>query len=228
MVRDRRRHDVSLARRDVDEPADRSALWRDRVDLSVIGLDGVKRAPRLDHAVPGAVRLEVVGLGMCDGVDLLERAQIGDHLPRPVLMDANDPVGEVRDAVRAARAAKHRVEGIADKGDVGDAADEAALIGARLAGGQVVRDGRAYPVAVDHRHPRAGLAARVGPDGRDHLVALTHGRVRAAGAAFGDVEVAVRPELEPARIVQPGCKHGNGGGLRFTACRHCNTFHKRR
>ena len=44
-------------------------------------------------------------------------------------MDTNDSVGKVLDAVRAARTGKQRIKGVADKGDVGDALDEAALTG---------------------------------------------------------------------------------------------------
>ena len=47
-------------------------VGRDPVELLVIRLRGVERAAHRDHAVPGAIRLEVVGIGVGDGIRLHE------------------------------------------------------------------------------------------------------------------------------------------------------------
>ena len=49
------------------------------------------------------------------------------------------------------------------------------------------------------------------PDGRYNLRALTGGGVHAACAAFSNIKVSIGSELEPARIVESGCKYRDGG-----------------
>ena len=216
----RRGDDVALAGRDVDEPADLAALRGDHGDLSVVGLDGVERARGFDHAVPGAVRLEVVRLRIRDRVGLLERAQVGDHSQRPVAVDPDDAVRKVPDAVRAARSGEDRVERVADERDVGDAADETSLsrrlvwLEGRLST-TVVRT----PLRSILEIPRRSGCPVYGPIGGTTCSHSSDGRVRAARAALGDVEVAVGTELEPSRVVQP---RGEDGHRRRLASRQCD------
>ena len=56
----------------------------------------------------------------------------------------------------------------------------------------------------------------VGSSSSGGLRALPDGGIRATEAALGDVEIAVRAECEPARIVEAGREDGNlrGGLLR--------------
>src|SRR5207253_2575485 len=81
--RDDRRDDMALASADVGNPADLPA-GGDAVELPVVRLDGVQGAAVRDHAVPGAVRLEIRRKGICDGVRHLESAQIGNEGRRVV------------------------------------------------------------------------------------------------------------------------------------------------
>ena len=92
VVREGRRNDVALARREVDDAAEVTA-GPDPVDLPVVRLDGVERTVDSDHVEPGAVGLEVERLRMRDWVRSLEGTEVRDHRPAAVLVDADDPVG---------------------------------------------------------------------------------------------------------------------------------------
>jgi len=108
---------VPLTGADIDDPADLSA-GGDLVELTVIGLDGVEVAPNRNHAVPGAVRLEIVRLPIGDGMRHLERTEIGDHGDMAVAAHPENAIHGVRHAVRAATAGGDRVERAADERDI--------------------------------------------------------------------------------------------------------------
>ena len=96
VVGNRRRDDVPVVRGEVDDSPDRP-VRPDPVDRTVVRLDRVERALGRDHAVPGAVRLEV-GRRVRHGVRLDEGAQVGDHRPAGP-GDAEDLVRDSRHAV---------------------------------------------------------------------------------------------------------------------------------
>ena len=70
--------DMALAGTYIGHSADRSA-GRNPVDFAMIWFDGVKRCSDCNHAVPSAVGLEVVRLGVRDRVGHLEGAEVGDE-----------------------------------------------------------------------------------------------------------------------------------------------------
>ena len=94
------------------------AIQRNAVQFLVIGFVGVKRAADRDHAVPGAVRLEVADVGIGDGVRFQEGAEVGHGSNRAVCIHAKEGVVGPEEPVRAAGAGLHPVEGPVDELDV--------------------------------------------------------------------------------------------------------------
>ncbi|MBV9329876.1 MAG: hypothetical protein JO352_39750 [Chloroflexi bacterium] len=115
----------------------------------MIGLDHVQVAIDSDHAVPGAVRLEVRWVRVGNRMRQDERAQIGHLGGLPVMVDTQDAVDGIQKTVRAAGARLHRVQRVVDEGDIRHAADEPAAGGRGLAGRQVVDERGAVTGAGD-------------------------------------------------------------------------------
>ena len=115
----------------------------------MVRLHGVERIPDRNHAVPRAIRFEVVGLRPGDGMRLLPGSEIGDRRDAAVRMHAVNPVRGVRDPMRTTAAGSNRVERVADKGDVRDAADQTALRGGRLTRRELVGNCGSHVVAAD-------------------------------------------------------------------------------
>jgi hypothetical protein len=80
--------------RDVTDTPNLPGSRIDAIDLLVIRLDSVKEIVNRDHAVPGAVGLEIVGRqgNIFRGMSLLERAQVRDLVPGPVMMYAEHSI----------------------------------------------------------------------------------------------------------------------------------------
>ena len=79
---DRRRNDVTLAGRNVDDAVG-GTVGSNSVEFAVIWLDDVEVVVDGDHAVGGAVGFEVTGLGVLHGVCHVERAEVVDQLGVP-------------------------------------------------------------------------------------------------------------------------------------------------
>ena len=182
----------------------------------MVRLHGIENAVHRDHSVPGAVRLEIVRLGVLDRMRFLERAEVRDQLPAPVGGHTRDPVWQARDAVGTAGPREDRVERPVEKRDVRDAAHERSGIRTRLRGREAGGEGRAVPVRVDPRDARPARRARVGADRRRNLFALADRGRRAPRPALGHIEITVRPELQAARRLEPARedRHRSGRGRR--------------
>src|SRR5262249_12824619 len=85
-------HDMTEVRRDVDQPTNRTGGWLDHVDLAMVWLDRVELPADRRHAIPGAVRLEVGRLRVCDRVRWEEGAQVCDVSGAAVGVDPQDAV----------------------------------------------------------------------------------------------------------------------------------------
>ncbi len=70
------------------------AAWRDAVYFLVIGFGNVQHAVSCDHAVPVAVGLKVVHVGVRNGMSVDKLAQVGNE--RPGALIAVHPVKSVR------------------------------------------------------------------------------------------------------------------------------------
>lgn len=92
------------------------------------------------------------------------------------------------------------VQSVSDEFDVGNAADEAAMVRIRLAGGKAVEDGRSVAVRIDFGNPR-GIATGIRSERRRNLLTQADCRSYSASSSLGDVEVAVGPEREATRVV---------------------------
>src|SRR5271154_5161195 len=147
--------------RDVTDTPDLPGVRIDAIDLLVIRLDSVKKIVNRDHAVPGAVGLEIVGRqsNVLGGMSLLERAEVRDLVPGPVVMYAEHRVNGTLQAVTATGAGQNGVELVPDEGYVGDPAHQVALVGTGLAGGQSVGDRGALAVPVKLGNARGKSAA---------------------------------------------------------------------
>ena len=169
------------------------------------GLHGVERPAHRDHAVPGPVRLEIVGFRMSNRMRHLISAQIGDQRRGVVPVDPINAVRMVQDAVRASATADQCVKRVADEGDVGDSADQEVR---RLRWFRWMRTYRSRSRARRQRPSRSGRRSglpvyRPGTCWRTRgLFALADCRIAAARAAFRDVQDAVGTELQAARIVE--------------------------
>src|SRR6266851_2271583 len=195
---------AAVADGEVDHPV-HFAVLLDPVELSVVGLNGVKAPPREEHAVPGAVRLEVVGIDGLDRMRHQKRAEICDQVPRAIAAHSNDAIRDVRHAMGAAGPAEQGVEAVANERDIGDATDWTTDQRAGLARREAADDGRAHTGWADPRDP-TGHSAGVRADWRDNLRALTNGGVGTAAATFGDIQVPVGPKLDTPRIIEAGCE----------------------
>ncbi len=98
------------------------AIQRNAVQFLVIGFVGVKRAADRDHAVPGAVRLEVADVGIGDGVGFQEGAEVGHRGGRAVCIHAKEGVVGPQEPVLASGSGLHPVEGPVDELDVSHSA----------------------------------------------------------------------------------------------------------
>jgi hypothetical protein len=101
VVGNHRWNHVALGGRNIFHARD-ITIRRDLVHLTMIGLDGVEVTAHSDHAVPGAVGLEVSRdriRRVCHRVRLLIRTQIGDHRPTAVGIYPYDLVWNARHAV---------------------------------------------------------------------------------------------------------------------------------
>src|SRR6185437_5447391 len=139
-----------------------------------------------------AVRLEVLVVRVLDRVVPLEPAEVGDHRPAAVVVDADHAVGYPGDSVRAARPRQQGVHAMADEGHAGDTADEAAQRRAGLARRQRLDD-RGDVTAGRHlrdapAQERVVGTARVRRGRTRSLAALTDGGVRPTEATLGNVE----------------------------------------
>ena len=110
-------NDVSLRLGKVDEPRHYSAR-RDSVYFSVIRFHGVKHAIRRDQAVPGSIRLKIIGFRILRGMQFLVRAQANQSGPAAVGIDLQNGVRRVGMTVRAACPSQQRVHLVADEGDI--------------------------------------------------------------------------------------------------------------
>lgn len=94
--------------RDVSDAANLPGPRIDAIDLLMIRLDSVKEIVNRDHAVPGAVGLEIVRRqgNIFRGMSHLERAQVRDLVPGSVMMYAEHRVDSAFQAVTATSAAQ--------------------------------------------------------------------------------------------------------------------------
>ena len=67
----------------------------------MVGLNCVKRVSRGHHAVPRAIRFEVVGFWMRNWVSLLKCAQISNFLPAAIRVHNEYPVVGVKQSMGA-------------------------------------------------------------------------------------------------------------------------------
>jgi hypothetical protein len=77
-----------------------------------------------------------------------------------------------------------------------------------LRGRQVIHYGRPLTGRADLRDA-SSHSSRIRADRGDHLRTLPDGGIRASLTAFGDIQVAIRTELEPTRIIQSGGKNAD-------------------
>ena len=194
----------------------------------MVRFENVEVAADLDHAVPGAVRLEIVRLGIRHRVTLQERAQICDQRPRSAAVHSDDGVRNIGDRMRATSAGKQRIERVSNERDICHSADQTAERRTGLAGGKMVDDDCWNTVRVEFRDLRRipGVeAARVRTNGRDHLCTLPHRGIAPAPPTLGDIEIAIRSEFQSARILQAtgkkrnGCNRGTRPSMRCQAGR---------
>src|SRR6266404_238624 len=78
LISDCSRHDVTLARRDIDHSRNLPA-GSDLVHFSVVWLDRIKVTANRHHAVPGSIRFEIIRFWIRNGISLQERAEVRDQ-----------------------------------------------------------------------------------------------------------------------------------------------------
>src|SRR5512146_52019 len=176
----------------------------------MVWFDGEQRAANRHHAVPGSIRLKVVFFGIRHGMRHLEGAEVGNIGPGAVRMDTNDSIVRAGQTMRTPCASDERIEFVVDELDIRHTADKISESVTGGAGGQTLGNGGdssgAYVHFGDAGRESAGV--RAGTRGRaGSLVTQSDGGKVSPGAAFGDVEIAVRTEGEPSRIVEPGCDY---------------------
>ncbi len=176
----------------------------------MVRLDDIEAIMHDDHAVPGAVRLEVCRVRVNDGVGLDKGAEVGDERGRPVGIDAEDTVGGAIEAVRAARPVNQGIERVAEEGDIRYPAGQPSACRVGLAGGKAVHHSGHHSARADPGDA-GGEAAGVWADGEEHLLAHPDSGEAAAESAFSDVEIAVRSELEATWVVEAGGKDSHVG-----------------
>src|ERR1700730_32445 len=94
---------------------------RDRIEFTVVGLDGVQDSVCCGHAVPGTIGLEIVGLVSLRRMLFLEGAEGGNLGPASIGIDSDHAVVCSHQSMGAARARKQSVEGAVDERHISDA-----------------------------------------------------------------------------------------------------------
>jgi len=91
----------------------------------MVGLDGEQCITRRDHAIPGAVRLEVFFFRILDRVCFEKGAQIGDYIPGSIGVDSDHGVWYIGYAVGTACSGQDGIQSPFQEGHICHAADEA-------------------------------------------------------------------------------------------------------
>ena len=126
------------------------------------------------------------------------------------------PLAVFKQSMGAARTPFQGVESVADEGDIGHAADQAADSWTGLTGRQVGRHSRADSLRTNLRdacRKTSGIGA--GSSGwAGGLLALADGRASAAGSTLRNKKVyPLGTKLQSSGIVKSRGKHGNVRGL---------------
>src|SRR5437868_12032503 len=125
----------------------------------------------LDHAVPGAVRLEVIQAWIRDGVSLDEGAEVGKVRSRAICIDAKDGVIGPSQPVRATGTSLHPIEDAIDELDVRYPARQAPRSCTCLTRRQLVDHGGTLTSSID-LGDTGSEATRIWSDGRGDLHTL--------------------------------------------------------
>src|SRR5438270_4592755 len=103
--------------------------------------------------------------------------------------------------MRTPSAGEHRIELIADEGHIRYTTDFTAKSWTRLIRWKMVNDGGAHTSGVD-LGDASGEATRIGSNRCRNLWTLSYRRMRSTEATFGHIELAIRPKLQAAWIIE--------------------------